>query len=248
MFSRRSLLGAGLAMAAAPLVGCGSGGAVEPLGSQCHSPESLTSFDALSGAPLKYELSGKRQAFRSDPKFVERLQSWAEEWVAVAGLGPLVEVSTYGAHVDKCPSWHAAGRAFDIAELVHEGGSVSCRYDRWGEDPERLRAYWRLAASLSTRFTYTLGYLYNAQHHNHLHIDNGVNGYEPTRFRESSAAQTQVVQGVLRHVVGEDVELNGRFDDPTKAAVRRLQKSAGIDQPLASVEGWSGFLNAALKG
>lgn len=245
MISRRFLLGAGVTAALAPLVGCSLGGPGGVPG-VCPSAEALTSFGTLSDAPLSYEVSGERRSFEADPQFIDLLQQWTEEWVAVAGLGPLTEVSTYGAHVDKCPSWHAAGRAFDIAELVHRDGGVSCRYDVWGEDGGRLRQYWRLAASLSTRFTYTLAYPFNAQHHNHLHVDNGVNGYEPTRFKESSKAQTQIVQGVLRHVVGSDVEITGDFDVRTRDAVRSFQRSEGIRAKLSSTDGWREFLTAAV--
>ncbi|NHB84888.1 extensin family protein [Tessaracoccus sp. HDW20] len=151
------------------------------------------------------------------------------------------------AHVDKCPSLHARGRAFDFAGLTHEAGNVSCRYDEWGEDPARLREYWRLAASLSSRFTYTLTYAYNAQHHNHIHVDNGVNGYDDPVFQSSSRAQTQVVQGVLRHVFNAPVTLSGDYDTGTVDAVREVQRSAGITARLATTEGWRAFLAEAVR-
>ena len=101
----------------------------------CRTPDSLASFSTLGGAPLTYEITGSAQSFRADPRFIELLEEWAADWVSASGLGPLREVSTYGAFVDRCDSWHAAGRAFDFAELVHEGGTVSCRYDVWGDEP-----------------------------------------------------------------------------------------------------------------
>lgn len=243
-FSRRLLLGGGLVLAASPLAACSGGG--DPLPKECRTPEALTQMATLAGAPLVYAENGREQSFHCDPRFVELLESWAGEWVAAAGLGPLVKVSTFGAYVDKCPSWHAAGRAFDIAELVHANGQVSCRYDQWGDDPQRLRAYWRLAASLSTRFTYTLGYPYNAAHHNHLHVDNGVNGYGATRFDQRSNAQTCVVQGALLHIFGRDVEITGDYDRRTRDAVSSVQEDLGLREKLTSEEGWRAFLAAAV--
>lgn len=243
--SRRLLLGAGVGMAVAPLAACGRGGS-PVLPPPCRQPESLTTMSTLGGAPLSYEETGREHSFDADPRFVELLEDWAADWVATAGLGPLVAVSSYGAHVDKCPSWHAAGRAFDFAELVHESGSVSCRYDLWGDDGAAQRDYWRLAASLSTRFTYTLCHPYNSEHHNHIHVDNGVNGYSATSFREGSSAQTQVVQGVLRHVFGADVAVTGEFDDTTREAVRDVQRAKAITDRLASEAGWRAFLGAAV--
>ncbi|MHA6513536.1 extensin family protein [Tessaracoccus sp. Z1128] len=211
----------------------------------CRTPDSLASFSTLGGAPLRYEITGSPQSFRADPRFIDLLEEWVADWVAVSGLGPLTRVSTYGAFVDKCDSWHAAGRAFDFAELVHEGGSVSCRYDVWGEDPAQLPGYWRLAASVAARFTYTLTYRYNAQHHNHIHVDNGVNGYERASFRERSGAQVDLVQGVLRHVFGRNVEASGSYDEQTKSAVRAVQRELGIGVPLADPDGWREFLTGA---
>lgn len=243
--SRRLLLGAGLGLAAAPLAACGGTSVLPP---PCRQPESLATMRTLGGAPLSYEETGKAHSFDADPRFIDLLEQWVADWVATAGLGALVGVSSYGAYVDKCPSWHAAGRAFDFAGLTHERGSVSCRYDVWGEDTARLRDYWRLVASLSTRFTYTLAYPYNAQHHNHIHVDNGVNGYAATSFREGSAAQTQVVQGVLRHVFGADVAITGEFDDATRQAARSVQRDRGITGRLSSEGGWRAFLEAAVAG
>ena len=259
MLPRRILLTTGLGLAVAPVVaggrrGGGDGGSrgVDGGGggggghAACRVPDALAPMSEVAGAPLSYAESGTRQSFDTDPAFAALLQQWAGEWVAAAGLGALVEVSTYGAYVDKCPSWHSAGRAFDIAELIHENGTVSCRYDQWGDDPARLRAYWRLAASLSTRFTYTLGYPYNLAHHNHLHIDNGVNGYEAPSYNAGSAAQTTVVQGVLRHVFGADVSLTGSYDDITREAVRAVQRDHSIVDRLATPAGWRAFLDAAV--
>ena len=211
----------------------------------CRTPDALAPFSTLAGAPLRYEVTGAPQDFRADPRFIDLLEEWAAHWVTVSGLGPLREVSTYGAFVDKCDSWHAAGRAFDFAELVHEGGRVSCRYDVWGDDPAELTGYWRLATSVASRFTYTLTYRYNAQHHNHIHIDNGVNGYEAASFRERSGTQVDLVQGVLRHVFGRDVEPSGSYDDQTRSAVRAVQRELGITDPLATADGWREFLTGA---
>lgn len=224
--------------------GFGDGGS----GGGCRTPEELASFTTIGGAPIAYEISGVEQAWRADPRFTERLEAWAADWVTLAGLGPIRRITTYGAFVDKCDSWHAAGRAFDFAVVEHDGIAVSCRYDVYGDDPDELRRYWRLSASLAKWFTYTLTYRYNEQHHNHIHIDNGVSGYDETGFRERSRAQVEVVQGVARHVFGLDAPESGSFDGATRDAVRQIQQSLGISQPLRTAEGWRAFLDAATAG
>ena len=85
-----------------------------------------------------------------------------------------------------CSSWHDAGRAFDLARLRLAGGTeVSCRYDLWRDTSGReltraRRAYWAVAASAHRHFAYVLTYLYNAKHHNHIHVDNGRSGAGPS--------------------------------------------------------------------
>lgn len=250
MRSRRVFL---LGAAALPLTACGAldSGPLPGLRDvaprpDCRAPESLTGFDALGAAPLRYEVTGSTQSFNADPRFVEQLQGWADDWVAVSGLGPLAAISTYGAHVDKCGSWHAAGRAFDFGVLTHEDGTeVSCRFDQWGEDPDRLALYWRLAASLAKHFNYTLTYRYDGQHHNHIHVDNGASGYEQFGFNARSGTHVELIQGVLQCVFKLDVPSRSGFDAATQDAVRSVQRTFGIPQRLATPEGWAAFLDAA---
>ncbi|HJE51826.1 MAG TPA: extensin family protein [Tessaracoccus flavescens] len=211
----------------------------------CRNPESLTSFTTLGGAPLRYEVSGVEQPFKADPRYIEQLEAWAADWVAVSGLGTITAISSYGAHVDKCNSWHQAGRAFDFAVVEHGDSKISCRYDLFGDDEVRLKQYWRLAASVAKHFTYTLTYRYNQQHHNHIHIDNGVSGYGATSFDVQSPAHVTLVQGVARYVFGQDCPQEGLYDDSTKDAVRAVQRSLGIGNPLADANGWVDFLDGA---
>lgn len=246
MISRRSLLAGAVAL---PLVGCGRGGgssngtgAVAPT---CRTPEELKTFGTINDAPLRYEITDEKHKFQADPRFIKQLGAWAKDWEKWSGLGAITGISTYGAFVDKCGSWHSAGRAFDFAVVDHENGSVSCRHDLWGDDAKRLRRYWRLAASLTLHFTYTLTLSYNDQHDNHIHVDNGVNGYDATRFDSTSHTQVQVIQGVVRHVYGIDAPSSGVYDEATKDAVRQTQAKLGISEPLASAGGWESWLKAA---
>lgn len=246
MHPRRAFL---LGAAALPLAACGRIMPDVPdfdlPAPRCRTPEALTSFSTLGGAPLRYEVTGTEQAFDADPRFVEKLEAWADDWVTVSGLGALTAVSTYGAHVDKCGSWHAAGRAFDFGVLTHaDGTEVSCRFDTWGEDPTRLALYWRLAASLAKHFNYTLTYRYNEQHHNHIHIDNGASGYEPFGFDAGSGTHVALLQGIARWVYGLEVP-SDRGLGATLDAAREIQKANGITARLATTEGWGAFLDAA---
>ncbi|MBO0812274.1 MAG: hypothetical protein J2P23_09540 [Microlunatus sp.] len=134
---------------------------------------------------------------------------------------------TYGSWLggqSACNSWHDAGRAFDLSRLV-AGGAVqaSCRYDIWsrysGARQRYFRhRYWALAASLHLHFAYVLTYLYNADHHNHIHIDNGRSGDHLSTFDKDSPTQIQAVQGMLIDIWVKQLEITGRWDRRTRIA------------------------------
>lgn len=211
----------------------------------CRRPDSLVEFSTLAGATLGYEMDREIMGYRADPRFVDILEAWAQDWTAMSGLGAITTIWSYGAYVDKCKSFHAAGRAFDIAEVQHEGGSVSCRYDTWAPGTAtQMRDYWRLAASFHLHFGYTLTYLYDAEHHNHIHVDNAVSGWEGTSFNTNSKVQVHMVQAACQRVFGADVDITGKYDDQTLNALRPIQTSLGITRPLSDDDGWREFLRA----
>lgn len=189
----------------------------------CRTPDSLVEFSTLGGATLGYEVGRTSTSYKADPRFVELLEAWAEDWSPMSGLGAMTTIWSYGAYVDKCDSFHASGRAFDIAEVEHEGGSISCRYDVWGPGSAvQNRDYWRLAASLHLHFGYTLTHLYDEAHHNHIHVDNAISGWGTPTFSPRSRVQVQLVQAACRDVFGADVEISGSYDEQTQSALRTI--------------------------
>lgn len=242
--SRRALMAGAGALA---LSGCSRGD--QPPGSnpgsECRTAESLVSFSKVGGARLGYEIGRKPTTMQADPRFVELLDAWAADWTTMSGLGPITTVWSYGAYVDKCHSLHAAGRAFDFAEVQHARGSVSCRFDTWQPgSAKQLRNYWRLAASLHLHFAYTLSYLYDEAHHNHIHVDNLVSQWGRSTFDPGSKVQVELVQAAARHVFGHDVAANGQWDDATRSTLRTIQRSLGITRPLSDPDGWQAFCRA----
>ena len=194
---------------------------------------------------MGYEVGRTITTYKADPRFVELLNVWAEDWATLSGLGAITTLWSYGAYVDKCDSFHSAGRALDISEVEHEGGSVSCRYDVWGPGTAtQVRNYWRLAASLHLHFGYTLTHLYDEAHHNHIHIDNAVSKWDATVFRPRSRVQVVMVQAACQSVFDADVDITGDWDGQTRDALRPLQKRLGITRPLEDVDGWREFLRA----
>lgn len=226
----------------------------------CVARSSLTRYEELAGLPLVYEVNRRRSAFAIDGGFAGQLEAWLSDLLELTGW-EADRLSTYGTWTDggsACSSWHDAGRAFDLARLrLADGREVSCRYDRWRaargrELAEARRAYWAVAASAHKHFAYVLTYLYNAQHHNHIHLDNGRSGADPSTFSSRSPAQVQAVQGILTHLWDTPVDVTGRYDAATREAVEGVltglastPERPGTD--LGDRPTWSAFLTASVR-
>lgn len=224
-------------------------------GAYCVARSTLDAHRTLGDLPLVYEVNERRSSFSFEPGFYAQLDGWLRDYVQTSGLRAPDEVRSYGGWTDggnACDSWHNAGRAFDLAGLRRSDETlVSCRYDQWqaqtGAALERsLRSYWALAASLHRQFSYVLTYLYNPQHHNHIHVDNGRSGAGPSTLSTRSTVQVQALQAICTHLWDTPVEITGRWDQDTRRATRqvldRLEISADLDE---GDDAWSGFLAAS---
>ena len=89
-----------------------------------------------------------------------------------------------------------------------------------------------------------LTYLYDAQHANHIHLDNGRSGSDLSTFLSRSRVQVQAVQAMLSYLWAEPVEITGRWDGATRAASRRALDQLGLETDLTDTAAWHGFLRA----
>lgn len=246
----------------------------------CVDAAALPIRRTLGGAPLIYDISGAPADFHLDTAFHGQLEAWLPKHVAESGLGAPAQVWTYGTWIDgrqsssddpgrtattspggsTCTSWHNAGRALGLGRLVAGDGTVlvSCHYDLWSTLPaEQLAAtrtaYWRTAAGLHRDFDSVLTYLFDRQHHNHIHIDNGLldsglPDHSGSRFRTRSGVQVQAVQAMCRYVWGRAVELTGDWDGATRTATQQVLDAVGVGGRLTDgAEAWQGFLTATLR-
>lgn len=253
--TRRRLLGLALSGASSALLTACSGGIPIPGREQavCVPRDRLERHTALAGLPLVYEVSRRRNAFWFDPGFAAQLGTWLTD-VREAGL-EADELWTYGAWTDgsdQCRSWHNSGRAFDVARVRVPDGFVSCRYDQWrtttGAELRRaLRDYWALAASLHGHFAYVVTYLYDTEHHNHIHVDNGRSGTGRSEFDPGSITQVQAIQAIASYVWGRPTDITGRWDGPTRDATRAILAEIGPDADLTDEGAWSRFCSASIS-
>jgi len=131
-----------------------------------------------------------------------------------------------------------------------DGSAAPCRYAQGRSlDGDRLatarRHYWALAASLHQRFAYVLTYLYDNQHANHIHVDNGRSRTADSSFRPQSVVQVQAVQAVCSYLWDTPVELTGQWDRATRTAAGEVLDRLGLDDTMAAPGSWTGFLAAS---
>lgn len=256
MLTRRQVLTLLAAGGVGTLAGCTS-----PIGppsekATCVPRVSLDSHDGIGAGELVYDISGEPTDFWFDAGFYGQLERWLELLTTETGLDP-DQIWTFGSWIDggsDCDSWHDSGRAFDLGRLERGGEvQVSCRYDVWkGYDEERQaffrRRYWAVAASLHHEFAYVLTYLYNKQHENHIHIDNGLSGSERSTLSTRSPVQVQAVQAICRYLWDQDVEINGSFDRSTRRAGRAVLDRLELGGDLEDGdEQWRGFLLGSVR-
>ena len=221
----------------------------------CVSRATLPRFGKLGSLPLVYEVNRRRSEFAIEQGFAGQLATWLGDLADLTGWD-LRQLWTYGTWTDgadSCSSWHNAGRAFDLARLqLDDGQQVSCRYDQWRTGPDRTmaaarRRYWALAASAHKHFAYVLTYLYNDRHHNHIHLDNGRSGSAMSSFSTRSPAQVQAVQGLLTHLWDSPVEITGRYDASTRAAIARVLDGLEVSGELTDQPTWVALLDASTR-
>ncbi len=232
------------------LAGC-SVNPTPPPPSRCVSVDSLSTYGQIGGARLVYEEDQIARSFRIDSAFAEQVTGWLASWDQAVGA-TTTAIRTYGTWIDgggACTSMHHSGRALDIAAMTSGGvTTVTCRTDRWAGTAAELLAYWRLAASLHRRFAYVLTYLYDADHANHIHVDDSISRSQGSVFTGRSRVQIHAVQAICTYVLGRETPLSGSWDAATRRAVSEVTASRGLAADLTRTPAWHAFLDAAAQG
>jgi hypothetical protein len=250
--SRRRLMG---------LVGTGlavtSAGVLLPAGSA--EAVTLTTYPGVDGEPTYYEPNGDRTSFQYNPTFHDQLGTWLNFWYlnTPGNYQRPFHIYSYGVYVNKPDDAHQFGRGFDLARIFVTDGQVldrkfTARHDIWSgwADADRIlarRHYWATAASAHYYFRDVLTYLWNAEHDNHIHIDNTVTG-TTSSFDTGSRAQTQHVQACLNYVWGKSVSIDGSWGPETQSnstsVLRRIGQASGT---LTTKSNWLAFNKATLR-
>ncbi len=249
VLSRRGLLASGVAAGVSLAAGLPA------------SPAHAVEFDRhneIWGQLTYYTPTGQQLGFDYEPNFYNELEVWLGRWYfgTPSNWVTPIQVWSYGAGGNK-PGLHGLGRAIDISHLYTAdsnttGGTIvgfTGRYDIWrGYGSTALatarRRYWATVASLNAHFGVVLTYLYNSEHHNHVHVDNS----EPKTFNRSTS-QVQMVQAACTYIWGYSTGLDGLWGTQTDTNSRKvLNERLGISGGLTtSTSNWVNFCNYSME-
>lgn len=240
------------ALSGGGLPGSGSGADDGPHAT-CADPSTLKKAGRIGSAALVYEIDERPRPMSFDAGFHAQLSAWLADWNATSRHGGVKQIWSYGAWVakDECHSWHANGRAFDIAHLMAgDDVLVSCRTDLWGQvAPARRRAlekgYWALAASLHLHFAHVLTHHFDELHRNHIHVDNGISGAGMSSFDPSPRVQNQAVQAICASLWVQDGAVTGEWSD-TRRQVAPVLSRLGVTD-LRRQKTWQSFLRSSVR-
>src|ERR1700686_1717904 len=188
--------------------------------------EPMTSFSSLAGVPVNYAREpvapygtrGRPHTFNCTPGFLLKLEVCFDELFRVSPLGQAEIITSAGTLVDK-PGFHGLGRAFDLDALFWPGRDfITLRF------PTDEKFYLGVEAVLRKHFGTVLNYLYNADHHGHLHADDGTE----VGFVRSSKSRVLFVQAALTHVLGVPVGIDGAYGPETEGGLRTAFARLGL--------------------
>lgn len=243
--TRRLVLGGALA-------GTALGGLALAGASPAAAHGTIVTYPGINGAPTTYEVTGTSASWGYTTGFHDRLNSWLQFWDAntPASWGNASRVWGYGAHYDgRVSTAHNAGRGFDLSRIyVGSQRMFFARQDIWsGYADEELRLnrrrYWATSAACHHHFRNVLTYLYNADHANHIHIDNLESGAGNSTLDTGSRAQVQHVQACCRLVWGLDTTIDGTWGTQTANHATRVLRAAGVESGgiASSQANWLAF-------
>jgi len=201
----------------------------------------MTSFTSLAGVPVNYAREpvapygtrGKAHTFNCTPGFRQKLEACFAELFSVSPLGRAEVITSAGTLVAK-PGFHGLGRAFDLDALFYPGRDfVTLRY------PTDQKFYLGVDAILRKHFGTVLNFLYNSDHHDHLHVDDG----SEVGFVKSSKSRVFFVQAALTHALNVPVDIDGAFGPQTAGGLGTAFERLGITGDIGTREVWLEFLS-----
>ena len=200
----------------------------------------MTHFSSLAGVPVnyarepvaRYGTRGRPHSFNCTLQFFRKLEACFDELFGVTPLGLGDTITSAGAFVEK-PGFHGLGRAFDLDAIFWpDRDFVTLRF------PTDQKFYLGVEAVLRKHFGTVLNFLYNSDHHDHLHVDDGSD----VGFVTSSKSRVLFVQAALTHVFAVPVGIDGVYGPETERCVQTALVRLGLRGNISTLAVWLEFL------
>jgi len=207
-------------------------------------------IDSLAGRPLWYDRKpasnyGKtgfpvrpyidaRFFDEADAAFGHLLRNLSD-----AGLGDVRAILFGGiGRSGSGSSYHHRNRAFDLDGLILASGDI------WVANtfPTRPFFYLGIEATLRQHFGTILTYLYNQDHQDHMHFDNG----DSVGFARHSKSRVLFLQNAIKFLFDVPVGIDGVYGPETAAAERQVRQELGLGG-FSTRDNWLKFLAASAE-
>jgi hypothetical protein len=188
-------------------------------------------FSAIDGTSIKYGSPGSYtvKEVKAERSFYNQLVSWIGLLryfggaYGGSGFSDLRWIGHVGAYVCK-PGCHGRGKAIDLNRIQWNGAVVDMYGgDHAAADRTVRRRYLAVDACCRRFFKYTLDGWYNAQHENHIHIDD----HTVPILSKSSTSDTGFVQAVCNNFNGAGLQVDGVWGAATQTAWKKLNETWG---------------------
>jgi hypothetical protein len=181
-----------------------------------------------------YGSRGKPWSFACTHAFHATLERAFTELWELCPLGKAEVIASAGAHVPK-DGFHGQGEAFDLDALFWSARDFVTR-----RFPTDAAFYLAVEAVLRRHFGTVLAHSYNAAHEDHFHVQAG----RPVGFSRSSKSDTLFIQNVSTRLLGDPVDIDGRWGTETAGALERAQATLNVTGSLEDVARYRVFLEA----
>lgn len=181
--------------------------------------------------------------YRKVVDWVERLNNWSDTWGG-AGMNTLEWIGHAGGYACHDYSCHNKGRALDVNRIQWNGVACDIYGRDWNSDNRtKRRRYLAVDACCRWHFKYVLDGWYNAQHANHIHVDDA----RAPVLDKNHESDVVFVQAVCNNFNGAGLTIDGDWGPATQEAWRDLNNAWRYDtrtcDPFTTVSGYRQWLN-----
>ena len=207
-------------------------------------PREVT-YNEIAGVDLHYARPpvapygsrGRHQTFASTRELRDTLAACVDELAGMCPHGRPEVITSAGFHVRK-PGQHGKGRAMDVDAIFWPDRTLVT--DFYLTD---TRFYLAVESVFRRHFGIVLNYLYNAAHHDHLHVDLGV----PVGFSTGSTSRVLFLQASLTHIHDTPVLIDGLWGTQTSGAISGVLADLGLSGSITHKNTWLAYLDRTAR-